>query len=68
MGKHLVDFPLHPVAETVDGNEIRFLISGQPNIMNVTVKEISLLPNIDRVLDEKSKMLEKMPVIDFDST
>jgi hypothetical protein len=29
--KHLVDFLLHPVAETVDGNEIRFLISGKPD-------------------------------------
>ena len=38
--KHLVDFLLHPVAETVDGNEIRFLISGQPDIMDVTVKEL----------------------------
>ncbi len=37
MGKHLVDFILHPVAETVDGNEIRFLISGKPDIMDVTV-------------------------------
>ena len=38
--KHLVDFLLHPVAETVDGNEIRFLISGQPDIMDVTVKKL----------------------------
>src|SRR3712207_8631671 len=38
LGKYLVDFLLHPVAETVDGNEIRFLISGQPDIMDVTVK------------------------------
>ena len=36
--KDLVDFLLHPVAETVDGNEVRFLISGQPDIMEVTVK------------------------------
>jgi hypothetical protein len=42
--KHLVDFRLHPVAETVDGNEIRFLISGQPDIMDVTVKELSNFP------------------------
>jgi len=40
LGKHLVDFLLHPVAETVDGNEIRLLISGKPDIMNVTMKEI----------------------------
>ena len=39
MGKYLVDFLLHPVAETVDGNEVRFLISSQPDIMNVTVKK-----------------------------
>ena len=42
--KHLVDFLLHPVAETVDGNEIRFLISGQPDIMDVTVKELFNFP------------------------
>ena len=42
--KHLVDFRLHPVAETVDGNEIRFLISGQPDIMDVTVKELFNFP------------------------
>ena len=40
LGKHLVDFILHPVAETVDGDEIRFLISGKPDIMDVTVKEL----------------------------
>ena len=39
LGKYLVDFLLHPVAETVDGNEVRFLISSQPDIMNVTVKK-----------------------------
>ncbi len=44
LGKHLVDFILHPVAETVDGNEIRFLISGQPDIMDVTVKELFNFP------------------------
>ena len=27
LGKYLVDFLFHPVAETVDGNEIRFLIA-----------------------------------------
>ena len=37
-------FLLHPVAETVDGNEIRFLISGQPDIMDVTVKELFNFP------------------------
>ncbi len=37
LGKHLVDFLLHPIAETVDGNEIRFLISGKPDIMDVTM-------------------------------
>ena len=40
----LVDFLLHPVAETVDGNEIRFLISGQPDIMDVTVKKLFNFP------------------------
>ena len=44
MGKHLVDFLLHTVAETVDGNEIRFLISGKPDIMNVTMKEFLYFP------------------------
>lgn len=44
MGKHLVDFILHPVAETVDGDEIRFLISGKPDIMDVTVKELFDFP------------------------
>ena len=44
LGKHLVDFILHPVAETVDGNEIRFLISGKPDIMDVTVKELFDFP------------------------
>ena len=34
LGEHFVDLPLHPVAETVDSNEVRFLVSGQPNIMN----------------------------------
>ena len=42
-GKYLVDFLLHPVVETVDGNEIRFLIAGQPNIMDVTVKELFII-------------------------
>jgi len=40
LGKYLVDFLFHPVAETVDGNEIRFLISGKPDIMDVTMKEL----------------------------
>ena len=44
LGKHLVDFLLHPIAETVDGNEIRFLISGKPDIMDVTVKELFDFP------------------------
>ena len=44
MGKHFVDFLLHPVAETVNGNEIRFLISGQPDIMKVTMKELFYFP------------------------
>ena len=44
LGKHLVDFILHPVAETVDGDEIRFLISGKPDIMDVTVKELFDFP------------------------
>ena len=39
-GKYLVDILLHPVAKTIDGNKIRFFISGQPDIMNVTVKEL----------------------------
>ena len=30
--------------ETVDGNEIRFLISGHPDIMDVTVKEVFNFP------------------------
>ena len=34
LGEHFVDLPLHPVAETVDSNEVRVLVSGQPNIMN----------------------------------
>lgn len=44
LGKYLVDFLLHPVAETVDGNEIRFFISGQPDIMDVAVKEFFDFP------------------------
>ena len=44
MGKHFVDFLLHPVAETVNGNEIWFLISGQPDIMKVTMKELFYFP------------------------
>ena len=44
LGKHLVDFILHPVAETVDGDEVRFLISGKPDIMDVTVKELFDFP------------------------
>jgi len=44
LGKHLVDFLLHPVAETVDGDEIRSLISGKPDIMDVTVKELFDFP------------------------
>ena len=44
MGKYLVDFILHPVAETVDGNEIRLLISCKPDIMDVTVKELFNFP------------------------
>lgn len=44
LGKHLVDFIFYPVAKTVDGNEIRFLISGQPDIMNVTMKELFYFP------------------------
>ena len=31
-------------SETVDGNEIRFLISGKPDIMNVTMKELFDFP------------------------
>jgi len=44
LGKYLVDFLFHPVAETVDGNEIRFLISGKPDIMDVTMKELFNFP------------------------
>ena len=59
LGKHLVDFILHPVAETVDGDEIRFLISGQPDIMDVTVKELFNFPaGVDVVhIDRKSTRL-----------
>ena len=37
-------FLLHPVTKTVVGNEIRLLVSAQPNIINVTIKELFYFP------------------------
>ena len=43
LGEHFVDFLLHTVAEAVDGNEVRFLVPGQPYIMDVAVEEFFYL-------------------------
>ena len=69
LGEHFVDFLLHPVAETVDGNEVRFLVSGQPNIMDVTVKEAFYFPagvdvvhvGIQNDLEHHSGMIRAAP-------
>lgn len=38
MREHTVDFFLHTVPETVDGVEVRMLITGQPDEMNITLE------------------------------
>ena len=40
MKSGFVDFLLHTVAEAVDGNEVRFLVPGQPYVMDVAVEEL----------------------------
>lgn len=41
LGKYIIYFLLYTVAKTVDRDKIRMLITGKPNIMNVT-KEVLL--------------------------
>ena len=38
LGENVVYFTLNPVTETVDGDEVRLLITGQPNVVDVTQK------------------------------
>ena len=65
MGKYLVYFRVHPVAETVDGNEIRFLISGKPDIMDVTMKELFNFPaGIDVVQFGDTETEPRLPLPD----
>lgn len=40
LGKDVVYLVLHTVAETVDGNEVRLLVAGQPDEVDVTLQSL----------------------------
>ena len=63
MGEHFVDFLFHTVTEAVNGNEVRFLVPGQPYIMDVAVEEFFYLAAGVDVVPGDGKGCGRIPYI-----